>query len=107
MLQEVRRFQRKIIIAAARAIKLFKHDLSSSQNIIETQNLYTRIDELEKLSFEKTNEVLDKILPEAFAVVKETSRRFYNSTQIEVATTEYDRLLSQNKNDVNIPIPAA
>ena len=83
-------------------IEKIKSDLSSSQDIIETQNLYTRIDELEKLSFEKTNEVLDKILPEAFAVVKETSRRFHNSAQIEVATTEYDRRLSQNKNYVNI-----
>ena len=68
----------------------------------KTQNLYTRIDELEMLAFEKTNEVLDEILPKAFAVVKETCRRFYNSSQIEVSTTEYDRLLSQEKNYVKI-----
>ena len=54
------------------------------------------------MGFEKTNNILDQILPEAFAVVKETCRRFYNSSKIEVSTTEYDRILSQEKNYVNI-----
>ena len=54
------------------------------------------------MGFEKTNETLNQILPEAFAVVKETCKRFYNSSQIEVSTTEYDRILSQEKNYVNI-----
>ena len=83
-------------------IEKVRVDLSNSQDIIETQNLYTKIDSLEKMGFEKTNEVLDEILPEAFAVVKETCRRFFNSSKIEVSTTEYDRLLSKEKNYVNI-----
>ena len=64
--------------------------------------MYTKIDELEKLGFEKTNDILNQILPEAFAVVKETCRRFYNFPKIEVSTTEYDRILSQEKSYVNI-----
>ena len=55
-----------------------------------------------KLGFEKTNNVLNQILPEAFAVVKETCRRFYNSPKIEVSTSEYDRIISQEKSYVNI-----
>ena len=83
-------------------IEKIRLDISNSQDIVKTQNLYTRIDELEMLAIEKTNEVLDEILPKAFAVVKETCRRFYNSSQIEVSTTEYDRFLSQEKNYVKI-----
>ncbi len=83
-------------------IQKIKIDLSNSQDIVETQNFYSNIDELEKLSFEKTNEVLNQILPEAFAVVKETCRRFYNSPKIEVSTTEYDRVISQQKSYVDI-----
>ncbi len=83
-------------------VKKIRIDISNSQDIIKTQNLYTKIDELEKLIYEKTNKTLDQLLPEAFAVVKETCRRFYNSSKIEVSTSEYDRILSQEKNYLNI-----
>ena len=42
----------------------------------EKERLYKRIDDLEKSAYDKTQKVLDAILPEAFAVVKETARRF-------------------------------
>ena len=83
-------------------IKKNEFNLSTSQDIVETQDLYTRIDELEKLGLEKTNNLLNQILPEAFAVVKETCRRFYNCSKIEVSTSEYDRIISQEKSYVNI-----
>ena len=101
--QRTNHFKEKIISKRKgfdKEIEKIRVDISNSEDIVETQNLYTKIDNLEKLGFEKTNEVLDEILPEAFAVVKETCRRFYNSSQIEVSTTEYDRLLSQEKNYV-------
>ena len=103
--QRTNHFKEKIISKRKgfdKEIEKIRIDISNSEDIVETQNLYTKIDNLEKLGFEKTNEVLDEILPEAFAVVKETCRRFYNSSQIEVSTTEYDRLLSQEKNYVKI-----
>ena len=103
--QRTNHFKEKIISKRQgfdKEIEKIRVDISNSEDIVETQNLYTKIDSLEKLGFEKTNEVLDEILPEAFAVVKETCRRFYNSSQIEVSTTEYDRLLSQEKNYVKI-----
>ena len=103
--QRTNHFKEKILSKRKgfdKEIEKIRIDISKSEDIVETQNLYTKIDNLEKLGFEKTNEVLDEILPEAFAVVKETCRRFYNSSQIEVSTTEYDRLLSQEKNYVKI-----
>ena len=50
----------------------------------EKENLYKRIDDLEKISYDKTQKVLNEILPEAFAVVKETARRFAENDEVVV-----------------------
>ena len=68
----------------------------------EKETLYERIDELEKIILEKTNNVLEKILPEAFAVMKETARRFSEKETIEVLASENDRELAANKDFVSI-----
>lgn len=46
--------------------------------------------------------VLKEILPEAFAVVKETSRRFKENPELEVTALEHDRNLAANKNYILI-----
>ena len=51
---------------------------------------------------EITNDTLEKILPEAFAVVKETARRFLENSKIEVTASEFDRMLSQNKSYIEL-----
>ena len=71
--QRTNYFKKKIISEKKginKEIEKIRIDISNSQDIVETQNLYTKIDKLEKLGFEKTNDILDEILPEAFAVVK-------------------------------------
>ena len=50
----------------------------------------------------KIEEVLEQILPEAFAVVKETSRRFKENTDIVATATQLDRDLSVQKNYITI-----
>ena len=77
--QKTNYFKEKIISERKeldKEIKKTEDVISNSQDIVETQNLYTKIDELEKLGFQKTNDILNQILPEAFAMVKETCRRF-------------------------------
>ncbi len=68
----------------------------------EKEHLYKRIDELEKTAYDKTQDVLNDILPEAFAVVKETARRFAENEEVVVTATEHDRDLSATRNNVNI-----
>ncbi|MBQ7061757.1 MAG: preprotein translocase subunit SecA [Bacteroidales bacterium] len=68
----------------------------------EKEQLYKRIDDLEKTSYDKTQEVLNEILPEAFAVVKETARRFAENEEVVVTATEHDRDLSATRDNVNI-----
>ncbi len=55
---------------------------------------YTEVDKLEKERDAELEVVLLEILPEAFAVVRETARRFTNKEQIRVKATQLDRDLS-------------
>ncbi len=68
----------------------------------EKEGLYKRIDELEKQGYDKTQKVLDDILPEAFAVVKETARRFAQNETVEVTATDHDRDLAATHPSISI-----
>lgn len=60
----------------------------------EKEKIYNQIDKLEKLQYDKTEEVLSEILPEAFAVMKAASNLFKENEYIEVSATELDRNLA-------------
>ena len=70
--------------------------------VSEKEDLYKRIDELEKQSYDKTQKVLNDILPEAFAVVKETARRFAEAEEVSVTATQHDRDLAARLESVTI-----
>jgi preprotein translocase subunit SecA len=65
-------------------------------------DLYTQLDKLEKDRNKELEEILKNILPEAFAVVKETARRFAGNKTIEVTATQFDRDLAAKKSNVII-----
>ncbi|HYK47070.1 MAG TPA: preprotein translocase subunit SecA [Parafilimonas sp.] len=64
--------------------------------------LYKAADELKKDRDKKIEEILLEILPEAFAVVKETARRFKESTELTSTATQLDRDLSVKKEYITI-----
>ena len=66
------------------------------------ENFYGEIDDLKVEIYKTTEEVLNDILPEAFATVKETAKRFFHNTSLEVSATEFDRTLSASKDYVNL-----
>ena len=68
----------------------------------EKEALYKHIEELEKISYDKTQDILLEILPEAFAVVKDTARRFAENEEVEVTATDRDRDISAYRDSVNI-----
>ncbi len=70
--------------------------------VTEKEELYKRIDKLEKESYDKTQKVLNEILPEAFSVVKETARRFAENSEVVVTATDHDRELAVKRDNVNI-----
>jgi len=64
--------------------------------------LYDEVDALGKERDTALEKVLLEILPEAFAVVKETSRRFSENEYLEVNATQFDRDYAARKNNVKI-----
>lgn len=71
-------------------------------SIDETEAIYNDVDKLKKKRNEELEVILQKLLPEAFAVVKETARRFTENTSLEVTATENDRNLAARKANVTI-----
>ena len=82
-------------------------DLKKEANLATTptdekEGLYKKIDSLEELIITKTEEVLNLILPQAFAVVKETAKRFAENDEVIVTATQNDKELAATKDFVSI-----
>ena len=71
-------------------------------NTEDKESLYRQIENHENTILEKTEEILNTILPSAFAVVKETARRFAEHESITVTASENDKELAANKDFVSI-----
>lgn len=83
-------------------IASLKQDAEQTQDIDAREDIYAEIDKIEKEAYEISEKVLNEILPEAFAVVKETARRFKENTSITVTATPKDRELSATKSYIAI-----
>ncbi|MDD4425170.1 MAG: preprotein translocase subunit SecA, partial [Mariniphaga sp.] len=70
--------------------------------IQESEKIYEEIDKLEEAIDLKIEEVLNEILPVAFAIVKETARRFYENEIVEVTAREYDKDLASTRSSITI-----
>jgi preprotein translocase subunit SecA len=63
-------------------------------DIDKQEDIYAEIDSLKDEAYTLSENVLAEIMPEAFAVIKETAKRFVNNEEIEVTATPFDRELS-------------
>ena len=70
--------------------------------IEEREQLFNEIDKLETAVLDKYEVALDEVLPEAFAIVKETARRFTQNGEVVVTATDMDRTLAATKDFVRI-----
>ncbi len=71
-------------------------------NIEDREVIFNQIDKLEKEVLERYDSELEKILPEAFAIVRETARRFTENEEITVQATDFDRELAAKHDFVKI-----
>ncbi|MCS6903845.1 MAG: preprotein translocase subunit SecA [Bacteroidia bacterium] len=71
-------------------------------DINELETLFTEFDKLKKQRNAAYEEILKDLIPEAFAVVKETCRRFVQNKQLVVTATDFDREIAQRKSNVII-----
>lgn len=83
-------------------IEALREEVSASTDIDKNEDLYTEIDKLKEEGYTISEDTLNEILPEAFAVVKETAKRFTNNPTITVTASEYDRELSGDKDYVTL-----
>ncbi|SFR50246.1 protein translocase subunit secA [Robiginitalea myxolifaciens] len=75
-------------------IDALKAEVEESTDIDKNESLYAEIDALEEEAHSITEKTLEALLPEAFAVVKETARRFVENSTLTVTASEFDRQLS-------------
>jgi len=68
----------------------------------EKEKLYKQIDDLEKQLDDQLEEVLEQVLPRAFAVMRETAKRFKENKEIKVTATDFDKELAAHKDYVKI-----
>ena len=99
-------FQNKIYEAVSEQnLEIEKIQTALDKDEIEITNKeasYKKIDELKKQAYDRSEEVLLDILPEAFAVVKETSRRLAENKQLKVTARDFDKDLASEFDFVTI-----
>ena len=83
-------------------IAAIKEELEKDIPLSQKEALATESDKLVKKVDEKIEEALDQILPDAFAIMKSTARRFKENEVIRVKATEFDRNLSATKEFITI-----
>lgn len=83
-------------------IVALQENIDASANIDEKETLFQKIEALKKDAYQIEEKVLAEILPEAFALVKETAKRWAENGEIRVPATEWDRTLAETKDFVYI-----
>ena len=98
-------FKQKIKSASSaitEQINQIKEQINQTQNIDEKEALFTKIESLKKEAYDVEEKVLNQILPEAFALIKETSRRLAQNGELRVIATEMDKELAKTKDFVEV-----
>ena len=90
------------IAADEKRIAEIKVELEKELPLKEKESLATESDKLVKKVDETIEKVLEEILPEAFAIMKSTARRFKENPVVKVKATQFDRDLSTYKEFVSI-----
>ena len=96
-------FKQKIKDATANItaqIEETQEKIKNSSNVDEKEALFSQIEQLKKDSYLIEEKVLNEILPEAFSLIKETSRRLAQNGEIRVKATELDKELAATKDFV-------
>jgi len=83
-------------------IAILKAKAAAEDDVIAKEGFYDEIDKIEEKIDIKLENFLDELLPESFAVVKETAKRFKENEQLEVTATDFDRDLAAMRDSIEI-----
>ena len=76
--------------------------ISNESSNTEKEILFKEVEVFDNELIAKKAEILDNLLPKAFAVVKETARRFFENEELEVTTSDFDKEIASKKSYINI-----
>lgn len=79
-----------------------RQQAETEEDVNRKEEIYNSIDKIEKHINEKIEAALDTALPMAFAIVKETARRFKENSEVEVTALQYDRDLAASRESITI-----
>ena len=94
--KHVESLQNEIEALKAKAATMPESDLDAKEAV------FVQIDKLEEKINEELEVVLEDILPEAFALIKETARRFSSDEDVEVTALQYDRDIAAKRDIVRV-----
>jgi preprotein translocase subunit SecA len=83
-------------------VKLKDQAEKGKLEIEEIEKVYDEIDKIEKEIDNKLEDILNQVLPEVFAIVKDTARRFKENDHLEVTATDFDKDLAATRDSVEI-----
>ena len=91
--EELKKYIKASAIEEQKKIEELKATIEATE-IELREPIFAQIDKLEKEVLEKYEKALDEVHPQAFAIVKDTARRFTENAEIVVTATEFDRQLA-------------
>ena len=83
-------------------IQSLREKAEKEEDVYLKEEIYNEIDKIEKNINVKLEGLLDQMVPRAFAIVKETAKRFKENSTLEVTARQYDRDLAATRESVTI-----
>ena len=83
-------------------INQLQKEADATEDIDAREDIYNEIDKIKDQSYKVTEDTLNEIMAEAFAVVKETTKRFKENTTLTVKASTFDREISGTKDYVTL-----
>ena len=99
--QEIRRYVQDAAIEKRAKIDELKAKIEVTE-LEDREPIFTQIDKIEKEILDLFEEKLNEVLPQVFAIVKETAKRFSENEEIVVTATDFDRELAASHDFVRI-----
>ena len=78
-------------------IEALQQEADDTRDIHAKEGIFDRIDELKQERYARLDELMEEMIPEAFAVVKETARRLAENGQLVVQANDHDRKLAETR----------
>ena len=91
--QEIRKYVQAAATAQKEEVEKLKTTIEGTP-LDERADIFAQIDKIEKDALEVYEKALDEVMPEVYAIVKETARRFAQNEETVVTANDFDRELA-------------